>query len=600
MSVVFFCVLLGVNSENTETYPKCSEDPSVFCLNSPKSVEVQIEKAQIDPIQSNEKILESSDSNVFSPSPEPSKNELTSDSSFYKTIAKLLLSFLVALAGITVISTFEDYYLADKFKAKPWHKYLNCFSLIRNTKLLVLKRSEEKFGKSDTFDIFNPVRFACLAWETVFHVFINSLDRYSISPLTLVDRFARVEYIIVYTSVYSVDIFFWISGFLMAYFFLVEVGKKEKYSVGDFLRFWLHRYLRLTPLFVFAVLLTMAVNGYVESCVEGCKITNNFSITHCKDYFYTILIYLKNEIPNFRGNWCLAPTWQLNVDMHLFLVFSTVLLVYMKISKLIGWVLVLGICGFSMVSSGMIADRYSLNPGQFLNNPAYDYFQIYYNKTYNRSPPYALGVAAGIFIYAIRNNTRTYDFPTKIADKSLKNKFIRIGIFLLGFLLIGLIIFAQYDAYSHPGQNNDFKYWTANSTILFFALERFGIGLGLTFIFVPLLLGHYQWIINILVWHPWNILARLTYFMFLHHYSIMFLIELKAKTDDEFVILNHFKDAATILFLSLMITVPVVVLIEFPILNLAKLIGSNHHGGSDGRSVRNERNSTKINRKKDN
>jgi len=56
------------------------------------------------------------------------------------------------------------------------------------------------------------------------------------------------------SATYSVDIFFWLSGFLGTYLLLVEM-KKKKGKSKPFVFVILHRILRLWPMYITTILL---------------------------------------------------------------------------------------------------------------------------------------------------------------------------------------------------------------------------------------------------------------------------------------------------------------------------------------------------------
>jgi peptidoglycan/LPS O-acetylase OafA/YrhL len=494
-----------------------------------------------------------------------------------------LLLFISILGAIGIAATACEYFRQKGWKKKLWYKLLTCFSAIKNVKLLFLQRSEEKMGKIDTLELFNCVKVLSVCWVIVGHAAIvqfdsGLLDNYS----TIQNYFIKSNSIIMVASTYAVDAIFWVSGFLMSYFFLIYLEKTGSFSILSLLNMYLYRYIRITPALLFAILFYMSLGKYIGSGPLFFNYDNNSSLADCHDWAFTNIIYLNNFVPENKGNYCLSHTWYLAADMQYFIVFPIVLIIYAKVHKAVGWVLLVGLVFLGPVSSGIIADHYHFNAGLFLNTDPRDYQNYYYIKPYTRTPPYALAVASGVILYSYRKlqeNKVIFDrFANAIAG-AFSNLIVRCLVFLLGVSLIDIFIFSQYDLYSHPGTNflypatyYKFDHWTDAQNTAFVALERLGYGLGLTFIFLPLLLGYFPKITQAMSHAAWSFIGRLTFVMYLIHYPFIFIIVMSQRSSEDMNTYNVVRDAVFYIALSIVASIPIVLLIEYPMVNLAKRI----------------------------
>ena len=89
----------------------------------------------------------------------------------------------------------------------------------------------------------------------------------------------------------------------------------EKTQKIDLLKFWVSRYLRITPLFA-AIILAMV--SFLKYFGNGplFSATNDRFVPDCERYWWSALLHVQNYVnPN---NVCLVHSWYLSVDMQLF------------------------------------------------------------------------------------------------------------------------------------------------------------------------------------------------------------------------------------------------------------------------------------------
>jgi peptidoglycan/LPS O-acetylase OafA/YrhL len=390
---------------------------------------------------------------------------------------------------------------------------------------------------------------------------------------SIFDKFGDSSYIISLTGPYAVDTFFWISGFFMAFFYISEVERASNYSTLDVLTHYLHRYLRLTPANFFALLFFWSMEKYLGNGPLFSHVAEKTQMIDCDKYMYSNILYLNNIIPDNKGNYCMLHTWSMGVDMQCFIFFTLVLLLYLKVSKLLGWLLIAASCCCGIVTSGIIAAKYDLLTGLPLAFKQ-EYVWYYYTKPYCRMAPYALGVGAGIILYSFRQQQqgKVFDrFANAIAN-AFDNVYFRCGMFFLGLCLINTFIFAQLDVYAHPGPDYEYQEWNEAQNSAFIAFEHFGFGLGVMLILMPMLLGHFRWIIAIMSYGPWNFFARISFCSYLVHASIINLAYLSEKTADEFNIFNTIRYVVFFFIFSNFCALPLVLVVELPIMNLEKLL----------------------------
>lgn len=98
------------------------------------------------------------------------------------------------------------------------------FSVINNSKRLLFGRSKDG---DKNLEILNGLRVFAIAWVILGHTFYYILDGPIQNISWVFDLFDSFSFSIILSAPYSVDIFFWLSGFLGAYILLCGMKKKD-------------------------------------------------------------------------------------------------------------------------------------------------------------------------------------------------------------------------------------------------------------------------------------------------------------------------------------------------------------------------------------
>ena len=187
----------------------------------------------------------------------------------------------------------------------------------------------------------------------------------------------------------------------MAYLFIRELDSGRLKNIKSWALVYIHRYLRITPLYLFVLLFFWSLSMHLGSGpVWWLYWHYNDS---CPDYWYSNILYLNNFIPDGKGSNCLGPSWYLANDMQFFIVATITIYIYHKFSKFIGWGLVMSYVILSIVSSWVIAYHFNLKVSAFAPSNGEEWFDWYYIKPYTRCGPYALGLACGMVLYTYRH-----------------------------------------------------------------------------------------------------------------------------------------------------------------------------------------------------
>jgi len=129
-------------------------------------------------------------------------------------------------------------------------KYFKAFRLIENTSKLLFARSKDG---DKNLELLNGIRVLSMLWIILGHTYFYGLATALANPLIAIDLFKMFTFNLVSSGPYAVDVFFWLSGFLGVYLLLVTMKQKNG-RMQPFYMIYLHRYLRLIPMYVITFL----------------------------------------------------------------------------------------------------------------------------------------------------------------------------------------------------------------------------------------------------------------------------------------------------------------------------------------------------------
>ncbi|CAD7078531.1 unnamed protein product [Hermetia illucens] len=294
----------------------------------------------------------------------------------------IVISSLAVFAEVTYIlqqrrlEISKNKTIAEAFRGE---KFVMCFSLRENFPR-VLKATAPK----DFVPVIAGLRTIVCLWVTLLHIYYHSMfTRNNIQFL-----YAKLESFIlqpILQACFYVDVFFTISGFLLAYNLLtsshhVETIKSNTFfqNVKLYVKLVIHRHFRLMPVFI----LTMVDTDL-----------------YCKETWWYNLLYINNALPLSRM--CSSWGWYIACEMQFYICFLAIMFIYIK-NEGAGKALFIS-SGIIMVTVSFFC--YYSNGITFQIDVISLTTENVYIKPWTRVPPYFGGVFMGWFLYRIRNST---------------------------------------------------------------------------------------------------------------------------------------------------------------------------------------------------
>ncbi|XP_035904568.1 nose resistant to fluoxetine protein 6-like [Anopheles stephensi] len=222
------------------------------------------------------------------------------------------------------------------------------------------------------------------------------------NPSVMLHYAEQIRFQLVSNAPLLVDVFFAISGFLLSYNFIRNRSKVQEVKANTlwengklYGKMLLHRYLRLSPMYLFVTVLGELTHSYI---VETSKFwVHERSDLGCQRYWWRNLFYIQNLYP--VDDFCLSWTWSLACEMQYYMLFTVLLFVYAKSSKF-------GKKMFGMFAIGTLL----FNIGLTLNYrfiPSYDVLyntgDALYTAPWSRVSPYVVGVYFGWLMASSRD-----------------------------------------------------------------------------------------------------------------------------------------------------------------------------------------------------
>jgi peptidoglycan/LPS O-acetylase OafA/YrhL len=348
---------------------------------------------------------------------------------------------------------------------------------------------------------------------------------------------------------FSVDTFFWLSGFLGA--FVASKVAARATTCAWIPKAYLQRYLRLTPSYAFIVLLWWKVLRVYGSGPVWARQRGEYR--DCARTFWTNMLYVNNLVP-FHGteDSCYGVAWYLPNDMQFFLLLPG--FVALKRASAAAAYAVLGALALASVAyAWWAAYAFDLSFATFDGG---DYFPDYYVRPWTRIPPYLVGVATA-FYYADAAGDKAREPPAARAA---------YGSLAAGLAFAAALVFGSYPFYqdvpSGPAKWKNHAY---------LALAKPAWACALSLLALPCFFGRGAFVGGILSLPVFAPLAKLTFAAYLIHPAVLDVLY-KSSTDAR-VVFTEVGWYVTFLGVSaivLLCSLVVHLFVEQPLVNLEK------------------------------
>lgn len=272
------------------------------------------------------------------------------------------------------------------------YHFLIAFSILANAKKIL---SLEPRETNRNLQALHGIRFLSMSWVILGHTYLFGITSAS-NPLDYLSLMQRFSFQAILNGALSVDTFFVLGGTLLSYLLLKEIQASDGPRHIGWLKFFFHRFWRLTPLYMMVLAIWATLIKYLGSGPYWPEETDKM----CKTNWWTNLLYINNIVR--RESMCMGWSWYLANDMQFFLVSSFLVALLYK------WALLGGIVIFvfmlaSSITTGVITYVEHLPPALpgILQNISLQsqHFNDVYVVPWCRINPYLIGILLGYVLY---------------------------------------------------------------------------------------------------------------------------------------------------------------------------------------------------------
>lgn len=386
-------------------------------------------------------------------------------------------------------------------------KFLFSFAVYNNTNRLIFGRGAKQ---DKELDILNGIRVASISVVIIGHTFLYSLRGPVSNPLVMIQWFERWSFYILMAAPYSVDIFFWLSGFLGSYLML-ELLKKRNGRNQPYWMIMLHRFLRIAPLYFATILFFWFIMAMAGTGPIFYMYKDDYAGA-CNRYWWSHLLFINNFYPFDRDEQCMGWTWYLPNDMQFFLLLPPLVYLLYRF-RIVGIFVNLGIMLASFIVSFIILMIEDFSPSFYAIKE--NYYRVYYMKPYMRISPFIIGILLGLFVYSHRNDALEDSVIKRFCDRVQKSWIIRQLFYWVGIAILLVITFTFRPININPDDFNtvfNAFYMTLSKPLFVFAVVM---------VIFPVLLGRGVLIQKILGFDWFTPVARISFGAYLIHATYM-------------------------------------------------------------------------------
>ncbi|XP_071495950.1 nose resistant to fluoxetine protein 6-like [Diadema antillarum] len=451
-------------------------------------------------------------------------------------------------------------------------RLLLCFAISRNLpKILRTKQGE------GSVSCLNGIRVISISWVILGHTLIMTVQSGTSENLltALPNWMKNFGFQAIASAGFAVDSFFFLSGFLLTLLTLRKMKEKDGKIPWAWLYF--HRYIRLTPtLGALILVLTFVLPNLGQGPIWfGVQPT----VSHCQSYWWTNILYINNFHPGITKD-CVQWGWYLANDMQFF-VLSPLILLPLFWFTTVGVLALVTTCLVSFITTAILMSKYDLPPGLFAASTSIfvpsanglspsdgvEYQDKIYVKPYCRIPPYLVGMAMGYIIYQIGKRKIRMSPALAAAGWAMAS---------------GVGIAVVYGLY---GISRGTVTPSTTTSAAYVSLSTFAWAVTLSWVVFACHYGYGGVIDSFLSWSFWVPLSRLTYSVYLFHPVVIKLYALSLTVPFHWSDLTLSYMFASFLLLSHAVALIVVLVLEFPVGNLEKMLQKSLSSQGKGKST---------------
>ncbi|KAL4453984.1 hypothetical protein ABPG74_003867 [Tetrahymena malaccensis] len=449
-------------------------------------------------------------------------------------------------------------------KKKPFIiKVLECWNLKDNlNKILSLNVSNKQLM---AFNCIRVLSFCQVILGHEFFVRMQYLQNSQDFPFIQKQPFI----LFVFGCLYSVDVFFFLGGFFVAYVsadpkFLSFFSLKK--PVKAFMAYFMaiiNRLFRISPSYYIALFIVWKYTDFLATSPTWPQYEEFASA--CDTIWWQKILYIDNFTTD--STTCFVWSWYLASDIQMFIGCLFLIVIYAN-HRIAGKISIILCCLISIIFGIILADKHNYHITiSYLTIPTANY----YTKPYYRCPPYLIGLYLGI-LYKEYTSLKGDEKQSKTSFAKIQNvvqkyQFVKWIMYVIGLSLIFALIFGPRSL-----QVNGKNTWNKHFQHIWYGTCRPLYVIGVTLILLPGMCGSNDLIMRVMSSKIFQLLAKLTYQGYLIHFIILSYSVWSFKDsiylNNENILQLYSAELIIVLFLAFLF----VLIFEQPFTNLANIL----------------------------
>jgi len=459
-----------------------------------------------------------------------------------------------------------------------FNNFLRNFDLIKNAKTIFnIDNTNQTF---EYLRVFDGIRFLSTCWVLWGHVFFLGSTIGLRNFYDIVNKTEKFIYCILTSAVISVDVFFYMSGFLL-YFNLKKYLSEKTPKFAFFFTSLLQRYIRLLPFYLIGIFI---VTNTLPFLVDGPRNQDLAAfLVGCEKYWWHNLFYMQNFFSatyaeNANGIACIPHSWYLCDDM-LYFVFSTIIILFVYNKRMIkNLIFVLVFIASSVYQIIKCLENNYTQSFKHLNEQKGDFFNDFYIQPLARITPYLLGILycelffeTDVYKASLNLKDRKNEEENSVNEKNYLRRFnlyvqannnLCLFILLVSLLQIFYGIFVIWFPQNYELSQN----WQ----VFFITFNKIFFINGLGSLIHLLFLQKFEIIKNILSWSFFSVMSRITYGVYILHFYVLMVFLYNSDNSFKLDMVDFSFYAIGLMAITLLISFIVGLLYESPVINMLK------------------------------
>ncbi|XP_069691598.1 nose resistant to fluoxetine protein 6-like [Periplaneta americana] len=463
-----------------------------------------------------------------------------------ETIDWIVITLFTLIGVLCILSTLYDIFVTNTDRR---NKILLLFSWKTNGKAL--------FNTKDvnfSLDAVHGMRFLSICAIVLGHTFALGSATPSTNVLQIMNEARQWKHLYFGNLTFAVDTFFVISGMLLCYITLTALDAGTKFNIPVF---YIHRFLRITPLLGSAILLHVSFLDKLGSGPIWNFLNEKKNKESCVENWWLTILNVQNYV-HFDKE-CISSSWFLAVDTQLFWISPIFLLSLHKWPKFgLGLTITTGIAG---IIAAFVESYTRQDDANFLKIKEGGPLGYSYFHTHTRCPSWFVGLLCGYLLH------RTSDWRKRVATNTDRLSKVTVT---LGWLLTIVALAAVYNSL-YPFLQKDHKYDVLQAAF-YCALTRPVWSICMAWIIFACVSGYGGIANTILSWKVWRPLGRLAFAMYIFHNDVVFSRLAGTKTPVYLSASGKAGEFVENLVLTILVSIVMTLAIESPMLQIDKLL----------------------------